>query len=47
MTFYDFKKHHDFHDFYEFSSPLYVLKLKVYLGEIVRTFTGKEWQIDD
>jgi len=30
-----------------FSSPLYVLKLKVYLGEIVRTITGKEWQIDD
>lgn len=25
-----------------FSSPLYVVKLKVYLGAIVRTFTGKE-----
>lgn len=31
----------------KFSSPMYVLKLKVYLGEIVRTITGKEWQIDD
>jgi hypothetical protein len=31
----------------KFSSPEYVIKLKVYLGEIVRTFTGKEWQIDD
>lgn len=30
-----------------FSSPEYVIKLKVYLGEIVRTITGKEWQIDD
>lgn len=25
-----------------FSSPVYVVKLKVYLGAIVRTFTGKE-----
>lgn len=31
----------------KFSSPEYVLKLKIYLGEIVRTITGKEWQIDD
>ncbi len=31
----------------KFSSPEYVIKLKVYLGEIVRTITGKEWQIDD
>lgn len=31
----------------QFSSPEYVIKLKVYLGEIVRTITGKEWQIDD
>ncbi len=30
-----------------YSSPEYVVKIKVYLGEIVRTFTGKEWQIDD
>lgn len=30
-----------------FTSPMYVIKLKVYLGEIVRTITGKEWQIDD
>lgn len=26
----------------EFSSPIYVIKLKVYLGTIVRTITGKE-----
>ncbi len=31
----------------KFSSPEVVIKLKVYLGEIVRTITGKEWQIDD
>lgn len=31
----------------KFSSPEYVIKLKIYLGEIVRTITGKEWQIDD
>ncbi len=30
----------------QFSSPEYVVKLKVYLGEIVRTFTGKELKID-
>lgn len=31
----------------KFSSPEVVIKLKIYLGEIVRTITGKEWQIDD
>jgi len=31
----------------KFSSPEVVIKLKVYLGEIVRTITGKEWQLDD
>lgn len=30
-----------------FSSPEYVIKLKVYLGEIFRTITGKELDIDD
>jgi hypothetical protein len=30
----------------QFSSPQYVIKLKVYLGEIVRTFTGKQLDID-
>ncbi len=30
----------------KFSSPEYVVKLKVYLGEIVRTITGKELEID-
>ena len=30
----------------QFSSPEYVIKLKVYLGEIVRTITGKEFKID-
>ncbi len=30
----------------KFSSPEYVVKLKVYLGEIVRTITGKELKID-
>lgn len=30
----------------KFSSPEYVIKLKVYLGEIVRTITGKELKID-
>lgn len=30
----------------QFSSPEYVIKLKVYLGEIVRTITGKELKID-
>ncbi len=30
----------------KFSSPEYVIKLKIYLGEIVRTFTGKELEID-
>lgn len=30
----------------KFSSPEYVVKLKIYLGEIVRTITGKELQID-
>ena len=30
----------------KFSSPEYVIKLKVYLGEIVRTITGKEFKID-
>jgi len=30
----------------KFSSPEYVIKLKVYLGEIVRTMTGKELKID-
>jgi hypothetical protein len=30
----------------QFSSPQYIIKLKVYLGEIVRTFTGKEFDID-
>ena len=29
-----------------FSSPEYVIKLKVYLGQIVRTLTGKELDID-
>ncbi len=29
-----------------FTSPEYVIKLKVYLGEIVRTITGKELKID-
>jgi hypothetical protein len=29
-----------------FSSPEYVIKLKIYLGEIVRTITGKELEID-
>jgi len=29
-----------------FSSPEYVLKLKIYLGEIVRTITGKDLEID-
>ncbi len=31
----------------KFSSPEYVIKLKVYLGEIFRTITGKELDIDD
>ncbi|MCB0401488.1 MAG: hypothetical protein KDD41_05350 [Flavobacteriales bacterium] len=31
----------------QFSSPEYVIKLKVYLGEIFRTLTGKELDIDD
>ncbi len=30
----------------EFSSPIVALKLKIYLGEIVRTITGKELEID-
>lgn len=30
----------------QFSSPEYVLKLKIYLGEIVRTITGKDLEID-
>tara|TARA_B100000809_G_scaffold190351_1_gene188925 strand:+ start:9337 stop:9984 length:648 start_codon:yes stop_codon:yes gene_type:complete len=30
----------------EFSSPEYVVKLKIYLGEIVRTITGKQLEID-
>ncbi|MGB0886837.1 MAG: hypothetical protein ACPGSL_01830 [Vicingaceae bacterium] len=30
----------------KFSAPEYVIKLKVYLGEIVRTITGKELKID-
>ena len=30
----------------KFSSPEYVMKLKIYLGEIVRTITGKELKID-
>ena len=30
----------------KFSSPEYVIKLKVYLGEIFRTITGKELEID-
>ncbi|PJA06247.1 MAG: hypothetical protein COX70_09860 [Flavobacteriales bacterium CG_4_10_14_0_2_um_filter_32_8] len=30
----------------KFSSPEYVIKLKIYLGEIVRTFTGKEIQAE-
>ena len=30
----------------KFTSPEYVIKLKVYLGEIVRTITGKELKID-
>ena len=30
----------------QFSSPEYVIKLKIYLGEIVRTITGKELKID-
>jgi len=29
-----------------FSSPEYILKLKIYLGEIVRTITGKELNLD-
>ncbi|PCJ26816.1 MAG: hypothetical protein COA97_05335 [Flavobacteriales bacterium] len=29
-----------------FSSPEYVIKLKIYLGEIIRTITGKELKID-
>ena len=29
-----------------FSSPEAVIKLKIYLGEIVRTLTGKELEID-
>lgn len=29
-----------------FSSPEYVVKLKIYLGEIVRTITGKQLEID-
>ncbi len=28
------------------SSPVYVVKLKIYLGEIVRTFTGKQIQAE-
>jgi hypothetical protein len=28
------------------SSPVYIVKLKIYLGEIVRTFTGKEIQAE-
>lgn len=28
------------------TSPVYVVKLKIYLGEIVRTFTGKEIQAE-
>mgnify|MGYP002713068490 CR=1 FL=1 len=31
----------------QFSSPQIIAKLKIYLGEIVRTISGKEWQIDD
>ena len=31
----------------KFSSPEYVIKLKVYLGEIFRTLTGKELDIDE
>lgn len=31
----------------KFSSPEYVIKLKVYLGEIFRTITGKQLDIDD
>ena len=31
----------------KFSSPEYVIKLKVYLGEIFRTITGKDLDIDD
>ncbi|MDB4533992.1 hypothetical protein N9242_03900 [Vicingaceae bacterium] len=30
----------------QFSSPEYVIKLKVYLGEIVRTLTGKQLNVD-
>ncbi|PCI99889.1 MAG: hypothetical protein COB15_03635 [Flavobacteriales bacterium] len=30
----------------KFSSPEYAIKLKIYLGEIVRTITGKELEID-
>jgi len=30
----------------KFSSPEYVIKLKIYLGEIVRTITGKALEID-
>ena len=30
----------------QFSSPEYIVKLKVYLGEIVRTITGKQLEID-
>jgi hypothetical protein len=30
----------------KFSSPEYVIKLKIYLGEIVRSITGKELEID-
>ena len=30
----------------KFSSPEYVLKLKIYLGEIVRSITGKDLEID-
>lgn len=28
------------------SSPVYIIKLKIYLGEIVRTFTGKQIQAE-
>lgn len=31
----------------KFSSPEYVIKLKIYLGEIFRTLTGKDLDIDD
>jgi len=30
----------------QFSSPEYVIKIKIYLGEIVRTITGKQLEID-